>query len=98
MEQGQDPVVQGFRERIVDEDRRILEAINRRGELVAALHAYKVARGYPLVDRSRESSLLDELERANRGPLSSEGLREIYGVLIPVLTREAASGPKTTAS
>lgn len=90
MEQGQDPVVKSFRERISEEDRRILEAINRRIELVSELHGYKLSRGYPLVDRSREGSLVQELGRLNGGPLSSEGLRQVYEALIEVSKQEAA--------
>jgi chorismate mutase len=89
MEQSRDPVVQRFRERISAEDRLILEAVNRRIGLVADLHAYKVAQGYPLVDPSREASLVEELDRLNGGPLSAEGLREIYGALIAVSKAEA---------
>lgn len=92
MEQSQDPVVQGFRERINQEDRLIVEAINRRVGLVAELHAYKVAQGYPLVDRSRESALVGELQELNGGPLSEDGLREIYAALIAVSIRDAAAG------
>jgi chorismate mutase len=97
MEQGQDPVVAGFRERITEEDRRILAAINRRIELVAELHAYKLSHGYPLVDRTREESLVEDLGRLNGGPLSSDGLREVYEALIAVSKREAARRTQTPA-
>ena len=81
-DQGQDPVVQEFRARISGADRRILESVNLRVELVAQLHAYKVEHGYPLADPDREAALIAELERANPGPLSNEGLRELYTAIL----------------
>lgn len=90
-DQSQDPVIRGFRERITEADREILASVNRRLGLVTQLHAYKAAHGYPLVDRGRETALLDELERVNPGPLSSAGLRELYATVLAVSKREAAA-------
>lgn len=85
-----DPVVGEIRREINATDREILAAVNRRLELVTRLHAYKEERGYPIVDREREEALLARLAAENPGPLSHEGLFELYGVLLGVLTREAA--------
>jgi len=89
----EDPVVRKFREQISDADRVILATLNRRIELVGRLRDYKRERGYPFVDRDRESALLDELERANTGPLSSEGLRELYAGLLDLVKRELEPSP-----
>jgi chorismate mutase len=85
-----DPVVGRFREEISAADRAILETLNRRIGLVRDLHAYKVERGYPLGDPGREAALIDELERRNTGPLSEQGLREIYGAIVSEWRRQAA--------
>jgi chorismate mutase len=85
-----DAFVAEIRDEINALDREILAAINRRLELVTQLHAYKTERGYPLVDRGREEALLAGLAAENPGPLSEAGLRELYGLLLAVLTREAA--------
>ncbi len=90
MDQGQDPVVRSFREQISAADRAILDAVNRRIELVASLHEYKAGRGYPVVDRARESALLAALSEENRGPLSTEALCELYAGLIDLTKREVA--------
>ncbi len=90
-----DPVVGRFREEISAADRAILETLNRRIELVRDLHAYKLERGYPLGDPGREAALIDELDRRNAGPLSSAGLREIYGAIVSEWRRQAPQTPTT---
>jgi len=85
-----DPVVQQFREQISDTDLAILDALNRRLSLVEKLHAYKRAQEYDVKDPSREDWMLTWVERANRGPLSPEAVREFWSLLLPLLTREAA--------
>ena len=79
-----------LREQISDNDRAIVEAINARLRLVAQLKRYKEARGIGFVDPDREEWMLRYLERANRGPLSTEGLREIYSELLDLTKREVA--------
>jgi chorismate mutase len=87
-----DPVIKRFREQISDNDRALVEAINRRLRLVAQLKAYKESRGIGFVDPEREEWILQDLVRANRGPLSPEGLREIYGAVFDLTKREVARG------
>lgn len=84
----EDPVVRRFREQISDADRVILETLNRRIELVGQLRAYKRERGYPLLDRERETALLDDLVRTNQGPLSAVGLRDFFTGLLALVKRE----------
>jgi chorismate mutase len=83
-----DPTIRRLREEISDVDRAIVDAVNARLELVARLREYKVSNGIPFVDPERERQLLDELESANRGPLSSEGLRELFRELLDLTKRE----------
>ena len=65
-------------------------AINKRLELVARLKAYKDSRGFDFVDTAREEWMLQDLLRANRGPLSADGLREIYAEVLALTKREVA--------
>jgi chorismate mutase/prephenate dehydratase len=83
-----DPTVRRLREEITDLDRAIVDAVNARLELVAELRRYKLANDIPFVDPERERQLLDELERINRGPLSTEGLRELVSELLDLTKRE----------
>ncbi len=83
-----DPRIRQLREQISDNDRAIVEAINARLKLVAQLKRYKESRGIEFVDPDREEWMLQYLARANRGPLSAEGLREIYSELLDLTKRE----------
>jgi len=90
MDLSEDPVVRELRDRITENDRAILAAVNRRVELVAELKAHKLALGYDLVDSSREGWLADHLATTNPGPLSEAGLRELVATLIALTKREVA--------
>ena len=83
-----DPLIRQLREQISDADRTIVEAINARLKLVARLKAYKESRGLSFVDPEREEWMLSYLTRANRGPLSAEGLREIFAEVLDLTKRE----------
>jgi chorismate mutase len=85
-----DPVIRQLREQISDNDRAIVRALNRRLELVQKIKRYKESRGLEFVDRSREEWMLQDLARANRGPLSAEGLRGIFAEIFELTKDEAA--------
>jgi chorismate mutase len=87
-DQNADPLIRQIREQISDTDRTIVEAINARLKLVARLKAYKESRGMSFLDPEREEWMLNYLTRANRGPLSAEGLREIFGEVLDLTKRE----------
>ena len=89
-DQGSDPRVQAARERISAVDAELVSLLNERLGLVRDLHAYKRARGYPMVDPAREQGLLDALVATNPGPLGDAELRELWAGLLALLTREAA--------
>ena len=90
MEASDDPEVRGFRAQITDADDAILAALNRRIELVSALHALKRERGYPMRDVGREASMLDEMRAGNAGPLSDEGIQSLLATLLDVTRSEVA--------
>jgi chorismate mutase len=85
-----DPVIRQLREQLSDNDVKIVEAINARLKLVARLKRVKEERGIGFLDPAREEWMLQYLARANRGPLSAEGLREIYLELLDLTKREVA--------
>jgi len=84
----QDPFIRQLREQISDNDRALVEGINKRLKLVAQLKSYKESRGLSFVDPEREEWMLQYLSRANRGPLSNEGLREVFEELLDLTKRE----------
>jgi chorismate mutase len=87
-QQDDDPLIRQLREQISDADRTIIEAVNARLKLVARLKAYKESRGISFVDPEREEWMLNYLSRANRGPLSAEGLQEIFAEVLDLTKRE----------
>lgn len=77
-----------YREKIAGADRDLLAAINRRLELVRALHEHKRAEGIPLRDPTREEQLVVELQAANAGPLSSAGVAELFRHVLDLTRKE----------
>jgi len=91
-----DPTVLRLRGEISEVDRAILAVINTRLELVAHLKRHKQAVGLPFLDPDRERELIEELDGKNAGPLSAEGLRELYAYLLDLTKREVGTdgGPQ----
>jgi chorismate mutase len=85
-----DPVIRQLREQLSDVDRGLVDAVNARLKLVAQLKRYKESRGIEFVDPEREEWMVNYLLRANRGPLSEEGLRELYVEVLDLTKREVA--------
>jgi chorismate mutase len=85
-----DPVIRQMRGQISDTDRALVEAINTRLRLVARLKAYKEEHGIDFVDPAREAWMIQDLQRANRGPLSADGLKEIYAEILAMTKREVS--------
>lgn len=93
-----DPTVQRLRDEISQLDRSILEAVNGRLELVAALRRHKQEVGLPFLDPDRERQLLADLASANSGPLSEDGLRELFSELLDLTKREVAGDGDAAAA
>ena len=92
-----DPLIRQLREQISDADRTIIEAVNDRLKLVAKLKAYKESRGLSFVDPEREEWMLSYLSRANRGPLSGDGLNEIFTEILDLTKREVGRSSEAGA-
>jgi chorismate mutase len=85
-----DPIMRQLREAISDNDRKLVEALNKRLELVSRLKRYKESHGIGFVDPEREEWILSYLQRANRGPMSAEGLREFFTQILDLTKREVS--------
>lgn len=85
-----DPIMRQLREAISDNDRKLVEALNKRLELVSRLKRYKESRGIGFVDPEREEWILSYLQRANRGPMSAEGLRAFFTQILDLTKREVS--------
>jgi chorismate mutase len=84
----QDEYVSRVRRDISDIDRQLVELVNKRLKLVAQLKRYKEEHGIGFVDLAREEWMLQYLSRMNRGPLSADGLSELYHELLDLTKRE----------
>ena len=90
MTEPDDPIIRQLREAISDNDRKLMEALNKRLELVARLKRYKESHGIGFVDPEREEWMLSYLARANRGPLSGDGVREFFTRVLELTKREVS--------
>jgi prephenate dehydrogenase len=84
-----------LRNEISELDGRLLELLNRRLELVAAVRDYKDSAGERWIDPEREAELLDALVAANPGPLSERGVRAVFAAVLDVLKQEVAAERRT---
>jgi prephenate dehydrogenase len=87
-----------LRSEISELDRRVLELLNRRLELVAAVRDHKDAAGERWIDPEREAELLQALIAANPGPLSQRGVTSIFSAILDVLKQEVAADRRAPAS
>ena len=83
-----DPIVDELRAQISALDREVLDAFNRRLELVARLKRHKDEHGLAFLDADRERRMLEELRAANGGPLSDEGVAILLAALLELTKRE----------
>lgn len=86
----EDVVIRQMRDQIIDNDLKIMQALNQRLALVARLRSYKEDRGLEFIDHSREEWMVRYLQGANKGPLSDDGLAEVYGHILELTKRETA--------
>ena len=87
-----------LRSEISELDRRLLELLNRRLELVSAVREYKDSAGERWIDPEREAELLQALVAANPGPLSERGVTSIFSAVLDVLKQEVAADRSASAS
>jgi chorismate mutase len=86
-----DEYIAKVRREISDVDHALLELVNKRLRLVAGLKRYKDEHGIGFVDLAREEWMLQYLHRMNRGPLSPDGLAELYHGLLELMKREVVA-------
>ncbi len=96
MTSSDDPVLRELREQISATDRAILDAVNARLKLVAQIKEYKQSLGIDFLDPARERSMLCDLVDGNNGPLSEDGLHQLFAEILDLTKREVAGGCETT--
>jgi chorismate mutase len=83
-----DDPIRRLRDQIAERDRSVLEAVNARLRLVAELKRHKEFEGIDFVDPDQEERMLQALEQANAGPLSRDGVRQLFGEILALTKRE----------
>ena len=83
-----DALTRRLREQIAEHDRAILDAVNVRIRLVDELKRHKNAAGIDFVDPEQEERLLEALFQANAGPLSRDGVRQLFTEILALTKRE----------
>lgn len=80
-----------LRQEITALDRRLLDLLNRRLELVAAVRRHKDEAGERWIDAEREAELLQALAAENPGPLSARAVNALFSAILDVLKQEVAA-------
>jgi chorismate mutase/prephenate dehydratase len=93
-----DPVIKQFREKISDNDLKLVDALNKRLKLVEQLRNYKLQQGVEFYDPGREEWMLTFVSRANKGPLSADGLHEIFEHILTLTKAELESKQQAPAA
>ena len=71
-----------LREKIDKLDATILELVNQRAKHALEVGEQKKQVGRPVLDKSREDSILTNLKRLNPGPLSNDSVEIIFKKII----------------
>jgi chorismate mutase len=77
-----------LRAQVTEVDRRLIALVNERLQIVQQIWEHKRRHGLDRVDPDRERWLFETLEAANAGPLTGEGLRELYAEVLALTKRE----------
>ncbi|HET8893055.1 MAG TPA: prephenate dehydrogenase/arogenate dehydrogenase family protein [Gaiellaceae bacterium] len=77
-------------------DREVLQALNKRLELVRRVQAHKQETGQPTIDAKREAELLKELLASNAGPLSESAVQAVFTAVLDVMKRETQAPRRET--
>lgn len=72
----------GFRVKIDDVDRRIVELLNERTTIVEEIGRVKRHANLPVYEPKREDLVFANVRESNRGPLSQEAVRRIFERII----------------
>ena len=89
------------RRKIDEIDRKLVELLNERSRCVVEIGHAKRAAKLPLYQPEREQEILDNAERANRGPLSGRAVRRLFERILDEarsVERQAMSGSADDAA
>ena len=82
MRTGDTPKLRELRERIAKVGLNILDLANERTKIALDIVEEKTSAGFPLRDDHREAQLLEQLQKANAGPLDSATIKQLFRTLL----------------
>ena len=74
-----------WRKRIDELDQKLVALLNQRAECAVEIGRLKRNTNLPVYEPDREKLILENVCRANRGPLSDEDLKRVYERMIDVM-------------
>ena len=74
-----------WRKRIDELDQKLVELLNQRAECAIEIGRLKRNTNLPVYEPDREKQILENVCRANRGPLSDDDLKRVYERMIDVM-------------
>jgi 3-deoxy-7-phosphoheptulonate synthase/chorismate mutase len=86
------------RQQIDSLDRRLLQLLSQRTEIVRELGVLKRRAGLPLRDRTRESTMLERLRTSSPGPLDDDGVVGIFRRILRESRRMQGGMAKNSSS
>jgi len=77
--------IAGWRKKIDELDRQIVELINARAQAAHEIGKLKRNTSMPIYEPEREKTIFENVQSANRGPLPESELRQVYERIIDVM-------------
>jgi chorismate mutase len=77
--------IAGWRKKIDELDRRLVELLNERAQAAHEIGKLKRNTSMPIYEPDREKTIFENVQRANRGPLPESELRQVYERIIDVM-------------
>jgi len=77
--------IEDWRKRIDELDRKMVELLKQRAQCAVEIGRLKRNTNLPVYEPDREKIILENVCRANRGPLSDDDLKRVYERMIDVM-------------
>jgi chorismate mutase len=77
--------IEGWRQKIDDLDRKLVEMLNERARAAQEIGKLKRNTSLPVYEPQRERVIFENVRKANAGPLPDSELRRVYERIIDVM-------------
>lgn len=84
--------IDALRQRVDVIDVQLLALLNARAAVVSDIYSLKQKQGVPRFNRARTEAILEQLVEANRGPLTAQEVRDLFGPLLGFFVERFRAG------